>query len=236
MPQFLTTDQVYRIIQRELPPFAYPDGPATAFFSTADSYATAGVLAKAYCAASAIYDNYFPNYAQDAVSPLPGQGDFEKLYLGQQLEASIPIEERRSKVIEKIRSLRRTTEADILATVYSVISTTIPVEIVPWGCGCNGWMLDVSQLDISTVLNGFNGLEAVGIGPCAGPAAFGLSAEDFALLQGEAYSYDVRIYGYTLSDTERAALEQALLAAEPARSMHYILDGLDPDDMLNESC
>lgn len=238
MPTFLTTDQVYRIIQRELPDGAYPDGPATAFFSTADSYATAGVIASVYGAASSIYDNYFPSFATDqpSGSPLPGQANFEKLYLGQQLDSSIPLQERRDKVIEKIRSVRRTTEQDILATVYSVINTNIFVEIVPWGCGCNGWVLDVSQLDISTVLNGFNGLEAVGIGPCAGPDAFGLSPEDFAIMEQEAYSYDVRIYGYTLTVDERSALESALDEAEPARSQHEILDGLDPNDMVGDAC
>lgn len=231
MPIFLTQDQVYRIIQRELPEGAYPDGPASAFYSTADSDSTARVIADAYQSASGIYDNYFPNYATDR------QADFENLYLGQQLDASIPLQERRDKVIAKIRSLRRTTEQDMLATVYSVIDTSIQVEIVPWGCGCNGWMLDVSQLEISTILNEFNNLNIVGPDLCTKDASdFGLTPDEYARYQQEAYAYDVRIYGYTLSDQERSDLEKALLEAEPARSEHFILDGLDPNDMLGESC
>lgn len=237
MPLFLTKDQVYRIIQRELPEDVYPDGAPSGFFSTADNFAVATQLEVAYKSASGIYDNYFPNYATDTEAPLPGQANFEKLYLGRQLNASISLQERRDKVIEKIRSLRRTTAQDIKATVYSVISTSIQVEIVPWNCGCNGWVLDVSLLDISTVLNEFNGLERVGPGLCAlGPADYGLTPDEFARMQDEAYTYDVRIYSYTLTAAEREALEDALLKAEPARSRHQILDGLDPNDMLLEAC
>lgn len=231
MPIFLTQDQIYRIIQRELPPGVYPDGPASAFFSTADSYATARVFGDAYTSAIGIYDNYFPNYAVDRLA------DFEQLYLGQQLDSSIPVEQRRDKVIQKIRSLRRTTEQDILATVYSIVDTSIPVEIVPWNCGCAGWMLDVSQLDISTILNEFNNLNLVGPDLCTKDAAdFGLTPDEYARYQMEAYFYEVKIYGYTLTADQSQALEAALLSAEPARSQHQVLDGLDPNDMLGESC
>lgn len=237
MPLFLTDQQIYRIIQRELPEGVYPDGPATGFYSTADSFATAAVLRQAYQSASGVYDNYFPNYAQDSVAPLPGQAQFEKLYLNQQLDASIPLQERRNKVIEKIRSLRRTTAEDMKATVYTVVPTSVGVEILPWGCGCDGWILDVSLLDISTVLNEFNNLNLVGPDLCQKTAAdYGFTEEEYARYQTEAYAYTVAIYGYTLSATERASLEAALNAAEPARSKHFILDGLDLSDMLLESC
>lgn len=231
MPIFLTRDQIYRIIQRELPEDVYPDGPASGFYSTADSYATATIFGSAYQSASGIYDNYFPNFADDR------QADFENLYLAQQLDASIPLQQRRDKVIAKIRSLRRTTEIDIKATVYTVIDTSIPVEIVPWGCGCAGWMLDVSQLDISTILNEFNNLNLVGPDLCTKDAAdFGLTPDEFARYQKEAYFYEVRIYVYTLTTDQRNDLETALLAAEPARSQHQVLDGLDLNDMIGESC
>lgn len=230
MPTFLTREQVNRIIQRELPD-GFPDGPATAFYSTADSDATAKVISDSYQSASAIYDNYFPNYATDR------QADFEKLYLGGQLDASIPLQARRDRVIAKLRSQRRTTPQDIIQTVYTVIDSSIPVQIAEYGCGCAGWVLDVSELDISTILNGFNNLNLVGPDLCTKDAAdFGLTPEEFAEYQKEAYFYEIRIFGYTLSEDERNALEQAVLQAEPARSQHLIVDGLDPDDMLGEGC
>lgn len=231
MPIFLTQEQIYRIIQRELPPDAFPDGPATAFYSTADSDSVAKVVADSYKSASAIYDNYFPNYATTR------QADFEQLYLNQQLNSSLSLQERRDRVIAKIRSQRRTTPQDIIQTVYTVIDSSIPVQIAEWGCGCAGWVLDVSELDSSTILNGFNNLNLVGPDLCTKDAAdFGLTPEEFADYQKEAYFYEIRIFGYTLNEAERIALERAVLDAEPARSQHLIVDGLDPSDMLTESC
>lgn len=231
MPLFLTQNQIYRIIQRELPESVYPDGPASAFYSTADSDATAKVFADAYVNDEDIYDNYFPNYATDR------QSDFELLYLGQPLDASLPIQDRRDRVIAKIRSQRRTTPADIIATVYTIIDSSIPVQIAEWGCGCDGWVLDVSELDISTILNEFNNLNLVGPDLCTKDASdFGLTEQEFLDYRKEAYFYEVRIYGYTLTEDESLALEQALLAAEPARSQHQVVDGLDPADMLGSGC
>lgn len=230
MPIFLTREQVYRVIQRELPD-GFPDGPASAFFLTADADSTAKVFADAYASQKNIYDNYFPNYATDRL------GDFERLYLGQQLDSSIPIQARRDRVIAKIRSQRRTTPQDIIQTVYTVIDSSILVQIAEWGCGCAGWVLDVSELDSSTILNEFNNLTLVGPDLCTkGAADYGLTDEEFARYQKEAYFYEIRIYGYTLTDQERIDLEQAVLSAEPARSAHQILDGLDPNAKLTESC
>lgn len=227
MPIFLDRPQIYRIIQRELPQDVYPDGPPAAFYSTADSDATAALFADAYTNQKSIYDNYFPNFATDR------QPDFEVLYLGKQLSANLDLQARRDRVIAKIRSQRRTTPDDIKATVYTVIDSSIPVEIVPWGCGAAGWVLDVSLLDVSTILNGFNNLNLVGPDLCSKSAAdFGLTPEELLEYRQEAYTYEVRIYGYTLTAQEREDLEAALLAAEPARSGHIIVDGLDPADMI----
>jgi hypothetical protein len=233
MPIFLTQQQVYRIIQRELPDGVYPDGPATAFYSTADSDATASIVGDAYANQEAVYDNYFPNYCDDSAQPL-----FEELYLGQQLSSSDTLANRQAKVIAKIRSQRRTTATDILATVYTVVDPSVQVEIVPWGCGCAGWVLDVSTLDYSTILNQFNNLILVGPDLCSkGAADYGLTDAEYAEYQKEAYFYEVRIYGYTLTAQESSDLETALLAAEPARSQHQVIDGLDPADMiLMENC
>jgi hypothetical protein len=227
MPVFLTKEQIYRVIQREMPPFAYPDGPASAFFSTADSMATAKVFGDAYSNHEPIYDNYFPQYATDRI------GDWERLILGKPLDGSLSLQERRDRVVAKIRSRRRTTPEDIIATVHSVIDTSILVEIAEWGCEGGAWILDESQLEITTILSEFNGTLRVGPDLCQLDAAdYGLTEQEFEDYQAEAYTYEVRIYGYTLSSQERADLEAALNPAEPWRSRHIILDGLDPSDSI----
>lgn len=231
MPIFLTQDQVYRLLQREMPPGdVYPDGPATAYFSTADQFAFAGRVGDAYANLAKIYRNYSPVSADTNLS------DHEFLNFGYTLDSSLSLEERRARVLAKIRLRRRTTPTDLLLTVYTILNSNILVEIVEWGTGTQGWMLDVSQLDIDTILNEFNGLERTGPNLCQLDAAdYGMTQDEFTRLQNQAYTYEVRIYGYTLTADERARLDQVLNEAEPARSRHIIVDGLDPNDSIGGS-
>lgn len=228
MAKFLSRSEIYRIIQRELPPNAYPDGSPSAYFATADSDATAAVFASLYSNLQRIYDNYWPQYADEK---LP---DWEITVFGKNQDASLSIQERRDRLIERIRTRRRTTPSDIRAVVASVIGTDKFFEVVEWGCGGWGWILDVSLLDISTILNTVNRLERTGPDLCGKDAAwFGLTEEEFVAMQEEAYTYEVRVYGYTLTPEERIALDEALTESEPARSRHIIADGLDPEDALS---
>lgn len=228
MPIFLDQQSIYRLLQRELPPDdVYPDGAPSAFFSTADQFSVAGRVADAYVNLQNIYKNYYPVSAEETLA------DFEFLYFGYTLDATLTIAERRQKLLDKIRTRRRTTPDDLIATVHTLIPTSVLVEIVEWGNGGAGWMLDVSELEISTILNEFNQLDRTGPDLCQlGAEDYGLTPEEFARMQNEAYTYEVRIYGYTLSADERAQLETILSAAEPARSQHIIVDGLNPADSI----
>lgn len=229
MPIFLTRNQVYRILQRELPPEdVYPDGPPTAFFSTSDNDSTAAVVAQAYSNLERIYENYFPQSADER------QVDWELRTFGYELSGNLTLQERRDRVLARIRQQRRTTPGDIKAEVYTVIDSSVSVEIVEWGCGDAGWILDVSELEISTILNGYHRLNPTGPNLCSLDAAgFGLTEEEYLEMREEAYTYEVRIYSYTLTSDEAAALEKVLLDAEPVRSRHFVFDGLDPADMID---
>lgn len=227
MPIFLTQDQVYRLLQRESPQDAYPDGPPEAFFSTADQYSVAKVIADAYTSQKSIYDNFFPNTCDDR---LP---DHEVTYFGYTQDSALNFTARRNRLVERVRLRRRTTPADMIVATHTVIDPSILVDIAEWGYGTAGWMLNVSQLSIGTILNEFNGVERTGPGLCTLSAAdYGMDAETFARLQNQAYTYEVHIYGYTLTADERSRLDVVLSAAEPARSQHIILDGLDPNDAI----
>lgn len=229
MPIFLQADDIYRMIQRELPPDdVYPDGPATAYYSTADSYATAQVIQDAYSAQQNIYANFFPTTAVERLS------DFEQLYFGATQSNGLSTDSRRQRLLDKIRTLRRTTPQDVLATVYTVIDPSIKAEIVEYGNGQGGWMLDISELEISSILNEFNGMEVVGPDGCniTNLSQYGLTPEQWSRLEAQAYTYEVRIYGYTLTADERSALDVVLGSSEPCRSQHIIIDGLNPSDAL----
>lgn len=227
MALFLSAEQIYRLIQRELPIDAYPDGSPDKFYSTADSFATAKVFESAYDNNSRIYENMFPQTADEKIS------DWEIRTFGYLLDASLTLQQKRDKVLAKIRTRRRTTPNDILQTVYTVIDSSILVEIVEWNCYGGSWVLNESELEISTILSGPNPLRVTGPDLCALSAAeLGLTEQELLEMREDAYTYEVRIYDYTLTADELERLEAALNSAEPARSQHIILDGLDPVDII----
>lgn len=234
MPYFLTREDIYSVFQRENPTDVYPDGAPTATFANSDILATAITFEAGYNNLSRIYDNYFPQFADEKIS------DFETLYFGMQSDSSLPLQQRRDRIVAKIRTQRRTTQQDMINTVYSVIDSSIPVEIATLNCnGPNGgaaWILDESQLDINTYLNEFSGVQFWFINGdfCNATAAdLGLTPQQLIDYQNQAYTYEVLIYGYTLSAQERTLIDQALNQNEPARSLHVILDGLNPANMIN---
>lgn len=227
MPKFLDRSEVYRILQRELPEKVYPDGPPSAFYSTADMDSVADVAATGYANLERIYENFWPQTADER------SADWEIFAFGKPLDSSLPLSLRRDRTVTKIRSRKGITKQDMKDVVIGIIGSDKQVEVIEWGCGDGGWVLDVSLLDISTILNGQNLVDATGPLLCeADPAEFGKTPEEWAEMQEEAYTYQVNIYGYTLTELEFAEVDAALTEAEPARSRHVILSGLDPDDAL----
>jgi hypothetical protein len=226
MPKFLSREEIYRMLQRELPPNVYPDGAPEKFYSTADMNSIAEVVAAGYENLSEIYDNNWPQTATHKLA------DWEMVAFGFPLEAALTLEQRRDRTVAKIRSRKGLTGKDMVDVVKGIIGTDKLVDVSEWGCLTGGWLISESQLGIETILNGQNLVDVTGTAPCADPADFGKSPAEWAEMQEEAYTYQVNIYGYTLTAKELAALDQALTIAEPARSRHVIVDGLDPNDMI----
>lgn len=228
MPDFLDRQRLYRALQRELPEDVYPDGAPSGFYSTADMDSVADCAATGYANLERVYENYFPQDADERIDA------WEVKAFGYNLPASLTLQERRDRVVAKLRARNGISKPDIVDVVKSIIGTDKTVEIREWGCADGGWMLDISQLDIETILNGQNLVDATGALLCEGPpSAYGKTDAEWAEMQEEAYTYDVLIYGYTLSAAERRTLDETLDAAEPARSTHHILDGLEPPDLIN---
>jgi len=228
VPKFLTEFEFYRMLQRELPEDVYPDGAPSAYFSTADMDAVAAVAASGYANLARIYDNMFPQYAEENIS------DWELLVFGYYLDSSLSLSQRRDKIVGKIRERRGITIPDMIAITKSVIGLDKEIEIWERGCDSGGWMIGVSQLGINTILNGANLVNATGPDLChKSPSDYGLTADEWALAQEEAYTYDVRVYNYTLTALELEQLDAALSKGEPARSQHVITSGLTDADKLS---
>lgn len=225
MAKFLSRHELYRLLQRELPEGAYPDGPPDRYYSTADMDSVAAVAASGYANLERIYDNYFPQTADESMA------DWETKVFGSPLDSSISLQARRDAVLIKIRNPYGIRKSDMVNVVKSVIGTDKLVEIIEWGCRDGAWILDYSELDISTYLGGADLMKYPGISSCEKPA--GLTTEEWIIYQEEAYTYDVLIYEYTLTAAQREEIERQLGIEEPARSRHFIYDNLDEADMIS---
>lgn len=232
MAMFLDASKLYRAFQRELPEGVYADGPPTAFFTTASAYAKAVQLETVYANLQRIYDNQFPQSADERIY------DWEKYAFGRFLEGSLTLQERRDLIVARFRLRPGITKQDMLDVVYSIIGNDKEVRIITWGCGEDGgWELGESQLGVTTYLNGSRLVDVTsGIYPDAEicdltAADLGMSQDDFDQMQETAYTYEVMIYGYTLTADERTLIDSELTKREPARATHIITDGLDIADL-----
>lgn len=236
MAIFLEVQQGYRLFQRELPEGVYADGSPSGAFTTASIYAKATVIATAYANLERIYENSFPQSADEKIH------EWEIKAFGFYLPDSYTLEQRQIAIVNKLRQRPGINRQAIEDIVRTNIGDDKSFVVVDWGCGGDDisgsgvWKLDVSQLDIDTFLGG---ARMVDVTPSLFPTAnfcindpvFGKTDAEWALMQEQAYTYEVRIYGYTLTADERTALDKALTRGEPARSAHVITDGLDPNDL-----
>ena len=245
MPQFLTAQELYRTIQRELPPDdVYPDGVASGFFSTADSYATAQVIADYYAVQAITYQESFPLTAIARLS------DFEIMYFGYNLPSTLTVDQRRELVLQKIRNLPAPTAWNLLLTTLSIVPQGTYVQFAAYNPVASGgaaasWQLGVSELGINTALGlgyTYNNLNVFGQNWCSIVSNNGwqlgvseLGVDDFLGIypylqlmdvQLEAYAYEMRIFGYTLTALQRKQLDALLSEDEAARDVHIIKDGL----------
>lgn len=227
MAKFLTREEIYRLLQRELPPNVYPDGLPEKHYSTADMYSVADVVASGYANAKTIYDNYFPRTADEN---LP---QWEILAYGTTLDKNIPIAVRRDRVEQKIRTRKGIRKQDIKDVVLSVLGTDKLVDIITHNNTDGAWFLDYSELGVSTFLNRYNGVDAVGFDACETDyASYGYTEEEWNELREDAYTYEVRVYGYILTSLDIQNLNTALDNAEPARCNRIFTDNLNPENMV----
>lgn len=94
-------------------------------------------------------------------------------------------------------------------------------QLVEWCHSPGAWILDVSELEVSTYLSFKDPLYSTGITCALNYAALGLTAQDLADIQATAYTYEIRIIG-TAGTNFLNYLDALLDRIEPARSTHFI--------------
>ncbi len=221
MAIFLTQPVLYRIIQRELPEDVYPDsGDPAVYWSTADSAAMAQILALAYTRLSEVYDNYWPQYAdEDAIA----QHEVARYGI---LSTDLDLQARRDRVLAKMRSLESLSVPDLTGIVEAELPVGTLVRIKEWGCvgDYGSWYIGESELGYSTILSGYgSSLYPIGTDLCAQDGLdVGMTTEQWQAYRQSAYTYDVQIYDYEPTDAELQAIDRALTASEPSESFHTI--------------
>lgn len=241
MAIFLSQYQIYRLLQRELPEGAYPDGPASAFFSTAENDSVANVAASGYQSMSRIYDNYFPATSVEKID------DWVYKMFGFLFDSSVDLTTKQQRVIEKVRKVGSID----LFTILTIVAKYVPpgnYSQIFFACGSHkAWTLGVSLLGLDTYL-AFITNNAIGITElnvlqwCSfisslhwrlGQDGLGFNTylsyikyTDLASFQADAFQYTIRIYDYTIPPGDLANLEAELKAGEPARSAHLIFQNV----------
>lgn len=247
MPKFLSREEIYRIIQRELPEGVYPDGAPSAYWSTAESDASAAIAASAYMNLERIYENYFPQTADERIA------DWEVTMLGAQLDASLGLTARRDQVIAKWREQNDLSLWTILTRLLTLVSEGVHIQLFE-NCRIHGggWELGVSELGVGTILGNIRTIDIASPEEACfpdfpfwtlGESELGVEttmytdggdrdidevlSEEFGLQQYFAYSYEIRIFEHVLTTAQRDAIERVAKQLQPARSTHIIRDDLE---------
>lgn len=221
MPHFLTTEEIYRVLQRELPPNVYPDGPANRYDSTAENWAVADAVSGVYSSLQKVYNNFFPQSANEQLR------DWEIRVFGFPLQAGLSVPERRSRVIAQIRQDISISLWDMLLIINGYVPDGVYTQILTWG-GQNAneaWIIGQSRLGLDTILGPGPGGEFTG--KYSGENGCDIANADYLnpstqaqviAARKAAYFYEVRIYDYTLSADDLTNLTNDLNTLHPVRS------------------
>lgn len=230
MAQFLDRSQLYLLLSRELPEDVYPfSADPAVYWHSSSLWAKAGVLEGCYTRAQQNYDNYWPQLADEV-----GIALHELAWFGV-ISTGLTLQERRDRVLAKQRAKPSMSNTDLTDIVKAELPPGTIVELVSWnedvdGDGVGGtWYLGVSELGVDTFLGAY-GSHAfpAGTDQCEMDGSeIGLTPDEWAEYQAQAYTYEVRIYEYTPTADELAAIERALNEAEPHRSRHIVLSNVD---------
>lgn len=242
MPTFLTQTQVYDIINRELPEglFAYSPSP-NKFYITSELDSYAKTIADTYSTMQNIYKNMFITTADDKLV------DFELMYFNRRSAGDLTNDERRARILAKIRSQAFVSIWDILTFVCSYVPIGTYVQILesgnPYGVG--SWLVGYSEIGMNTILGDASPQSLIGENAdlvwtrgwvYGDPLPSGVSADPLITqaavtsMRNTAYSYEIRIFDYEITGDLLTNFELDLQQIEPARSQHYLYQNLNLSD------
>jgi hypothetical protein len=248
MAKFLSTQEIYRLLQRELPEKVDPDGAPSAFYKTASMWSKADVAATGYANLRRVYENFWPQSSEEQID------EWVVKMFGSLFGNEVDLAQKRERVIAKIRKQPNITEWEILKIVSSYVPPGTYVQVyAPCGDGTTPgdqqwWTLGVSMLGIDTYLRGLTVYD-LGIDPSEwcnflanlhwrlGDDLLGFNTYlsefkymDIFQVQANAYLYEIRIFGYEVTGQDLLDMQRDVDMAEPARSAYRLRQNLDLND------
>lgn len=244
MAKFLSRQTIYRILARELPDDVFPDGQPSAYFHTADMDSIADIVCTGYANLQRIYDNYFPQYTDEFIDKW-----IDKMFVGVSFDTSVTLQEKRDRVIAKIRKQPTITLWEVLKIVASYVPPGKYVGISEYSCANSFWTFDVSKFGVNTMLgfdHTFADLNVNSADWCDFVANRGWKLSESHLdvstifdqvgyldviePQIAAFGYEIRIFDYAVTGTSYTQMVKTIDEAEPARSVHFIKQNLNLSD------
>lgn len=253
MPTFLTKQNVYDIINSELPDglFAYSPNPGQ-FYITAEIDSYAKTIADTYQTMQAVYNNMFVQTADEKIA------DFEVMYFGSKVVGNLTLEERKARILAKIRSQNFVAVWDLLTFIASYVPEGTFVQIVEYGSlsGRDTWIINsdtasdndqlyVSELGFTTFLSyectqqlqGTNADQVWGEGwqqndplPAGVGGNANITQTELLDIRKTAYTYEIRIFNYTMPADLLLLFEKDLKEIEPARCAHILMQNQQLSD------
>jgi hypothetical protein len=215
MAKFLSQAEIYRILQRELPEGLYPDGAAAAYVSTAENDSVAACVSSFYTSMQGAYNNLIVTTAdEDKMS------DWETTVLGKIPADVLTLEERRYRILARLRSTGDISLWQIVQTVAAYIGPDRYFEIR---------QRNVPDDVISSQIKGANADLVWAPGWVSGdPAPAGVTVTDdlrntessLLAVRTHTYTYDVIVFSDDTFTAVQAQLDDLLVETEPARSAH----------------
>lgn len=214
MPTYLTQEQIYRLIQREMPEDLYADGAESDYVTTADLSSVAKCLASTYTTMQTISLNHFPQTADEKIADWEVTC-FEKIHTG-----AITLAERQAKILSFLRAENNVSYWTILTSIIALVPAGIVVEVRP-----RTYVGDPVTAD----LKGVNSDLVWAPGWVSGdPAPAGVTVtddirnnySDLLAVRTQAYRYNVIVWGGSISTELQTIIDDTLTQIEPARCAH----------------
>jgi len=147
MPHFLTREQIFRMISSELPEGVFAFGSPEKFYTTADDDSVAKCAESAYTNLERIYQNSFPQSADEKIS------DWEVKVFGAVGSAFDNLQTRRQNVLDKLRERAGISIPIIREKIQKTFDKADIISEGVNGVIGGSWLLDFNYLDIDTYLS-----------------------------------------------------------------------------------